>query len=210
MQPTALRARQRCRAPRRVRALCSHQITDQAAAPAPTPACPSHANAPPGYGDVDPKLWPFYMVAGLSPQNPLLEGLKQSGCGECACMHAQRAAAACDLASSQPVPRMQAAPACMRLAHAPLHVLRMRLMPPCPPTPHAGSCLEIVCEGPKCRSAQPLQALITDQCAQGCTPMQVGSGRMHAYCMHVLQHACIRPCTRRPQPPPGQPARLWL
>lgn len=38
-------------------------------------------HAPTGYGDIDPKLWPFYLVAGLSPANPLLHGLAQSGCG---------------------------------------------------------------------------------------------------------------------------------
>lgn len=60
---------------------------------------------------------PFYLVAGLSPSNPLIAGLRQNACG---------------------------------------------------------SCLEIECTSGGCHSGVgPLQALITDQCANGCDSSQV-------------------------------------
>jgi hypothetical protein len=74
------------------------------------------------------QLWPFFLVAGLNPANPLLQGLSQRGCG---------------------------------------------------------SCLEIECAGPYCHAgAPPVQVLITDECAAGCTSMQVRErqgGRMQPH-----------------------------
>ncbi|GBF95981.1 hypothetical protein Rsub_08104 [Raphidocelis subcapitata] len=36
-----------------------------------------------GYGQTDPKLWPFYLVAGVHPSNPILSGVRAHGCGAC-------------------------------------------------------------------------------------------------------------------------------
>ncbi|KAF8072373.1 EXPA5 [Scenedesmus sp. PABB004] len=35
------------------------------------------------YGDLDPRLYPFYDVVGLSPDNPLVRGRPQDACGSC-------------------------------------------------------------------------------------------------------------------------------
>ncbi|KAI8465741.1 MAG: RlpA-like double-psi beta-barrel-protein domain-containing protein-containing protein [Monoraphidium minutum] len=80
-----------------------------------------------GYGDIDPKLWPFYLVAGLSPNNPILSGLRQRGCG---------------------------------------------------------SCLELSCTGAGCHpGVPPVQAMITDECAQGCNDTQVN---LHVFGFEML------------------------
>lgn len=36
-----------------------------------------------GYGQTDVRLWPFYAVAGVSPDSPLIRGRPQHGCGTC-------------------------------------------------------------------------------------------------------------------------------
>ncbi|WIA07996.1 hypothetical protein OEZ85_007467 [Tetradesmus obliquus] len=36
-----------------------------------------------GYGDLDPKLWPFYNVLGLNPNNELIKTRPQGACGSC-------------------------------------------------------------------------------------------------------------------------------
>ncbi|KIY98908.1 hypothetical protein MNEG_9055 [Monoraphidium neglectum] len=80
-----------------------------------------------GYGDIDPKLWPFYLVAGLSPSNPLIQSLKERGCG---------------------------------------------------------SCLEVECVGAPCHpGVGPVQALITDECAERCSSSQVN---LHVFGFEML------------------------
>jgi hypothetical protein len=78
--------------------------------------------------DTDPTpCRPFYLVAGLSPSNPLIQSLKERGCG---------------------------------------------------------SCLEVECIGASCHpGVGPVQALITDECAERCSSSQVGARRSAARAM---------------------------
>lgn len=36
-----------------------------------------------GYGDFDPRLYPFYHVVGLHKSNPLVAGRPMAACGSC-------------------------------------------------------------------------------------------------------------------------------
>jgi hypothetical protein len=38
---------------------------------------------PAGYGDFDPRLYPFYHVVGLHKSNPLVAGRPMAACGSC-------------------------------------------------------------------------------------------------------------------------------
>lgn len=36
-----------------------------------------------GYGNIDPRLYPFYNVVGLSPNNSIVKTRPQAACGNC-------------------------------------------------------------------------------------------------------------------------------